>query len=99
MGRKMRLGYQRVDLGHLVDGKHFASYLLHNSRRGSIKYRTDKQYGVDRDNNCSRSPKQYSLCVSFIGHGESHEKLTTKTRPASMALSQKSIGPLMLHHL
>jgi hypothetical protein len=69
----MCLGHQRLDLDHLADREHFAPDLLHNSRPSFVKYCADKQFGFNRHNNCPCSTKQYRLCVSFIGHGESQE--------------------------
>lgn len=79
----MRLGYQRLDLGHLADRERFASHLLHDSRRSFVKCCADKQYGVDRNNNCVGSTKQYRLCVSYIGHSERQEKLDSRTLVSS----------------
>lgn len=76
VGGKMRMGHQRVDLGHLARREHSTLDLLLNSRRGIVKYCADKQYGSDRDNDCPRSQKQYRLCVSPIGDRGSHKNVT-----------------------
>ena len=78
----MRLGHQCLDLGDLADRERFASDLLRNTRRSFIKRCADKQHGINRDNNCSRSTKQYCLRLSLIGHDESLENLrASHTRP------------------
>jgi len=77
LGGKMRLGNQCLDLGYLADCKHLASDLLRNSRRSFVKYCADEQYGIDRDNDRSRSAKQYRVCVSLIGHGKAHKNINS----------------------
>ena len=58
VGRKMRLGHKRLDLGYLVYRKSSADDLLRRSRRGFAERCAGEQHGIDRNDDRSCSEEQ-----------------------------------------